>query len=145
MNRRALLAMFALVPMLLSGPVMAGDKSPVDESKIGKLAASAGITTEQAQATVGSLLRLSQGRLETSQFDRIAEVVPKQADYMGTAERLGVFADDIGIQNVAALNAGLAKIGVTPEQVAKVASGLSGYVSKAAGAEVGGFFANSIK
>jgi hypothetical protein len=29
--------------------------------------------------------------------------------------------------------------------VAKVASELTGYVTKAAGAEVGGFFANSIK
>ena len=145
MNRRALLALFALVPMLLSGPVLAGDREPVDESKIGKLAASAGITTEQAQATVGSLLRLSQGRLETSQYDQIAKVVPKQADYMAVAERLGVFSDDIGIENLAALNAGLGKIGVKPDQVAKVASELTGYVTKAAGGEVGGFFANSIK
>jgi hypothetical protein len=145
MNRRALLALFALVPMLLAGPAMAGDKEKVDESKIGKLAASAGITTEQAEATVGSLLRLAQGRLETSQYDRIAEVVPKQADYMQVAERLGVFEDDIGIENAAALNAGLAKIGVKPDQVAKVASELTGYITKAAGNEVGGFFANSIK
>ena len=145
MNRRVLLALFALVPMLLSGYATAGDKDKVDESKIGKLAASAGITSEQAQATVGSLLRLSQGRLETSQYDQIAEVVPKQADYMAVAERLGVFEDDIGIQNVAALNAGLAKIGVKPDQVAKVASELAGYVTKAAGNEAGGFFANSIK
>ena len=145
MNRRALLALFALIPMLLAGPAMAGDKEKVDESKIGKLAASAGITTEQAQATVGGLLRLSQGRLETSQYDRIAEVVPKQADYMQVAERLGVFEDDIGIENPAALNAGLAKIGVKPDQVAKVSSELAGYITKAAGHEVGGFFANSIK
>jgi hypothetical protein len=145
MNRRVLLALFALVPMLLAGPAMAGGKEMVDESKIGKLAASAGITSEQAQATVGGLLRLAQGRLETSQYDRIAAVVPKQADYMGVAERLGVFEDDIGIENFAALNAGLAKIGVKPDQVTKVASELSGYVTKAAGNEVGGFFANSIK
>jgi hypothetical protein len=143
MNRRVLLALFALVPMLLAGPAMAGGKEMVDESKIGKLAASAGITTEQAQATVGGLLRLSQGRLETSQYDQIAEVVPKQADYMGVAQRLGVYTD--AIENAAALNAGLAKIGVKPDQVAKVASELSGYVTKAAGNEAGGFFANSIK
>jgi hypothetical protein len=145
MNRRALLALFALVPMLLAGHAMAAEDAKVDESKIGKLAASAGITSEQAQATVGSLLRLSQGRLEISQFDKIAAVVPKQADYMAVAERLGVFSDDIGIQNLAALNDGLGKIGVKPDQVAKVASELAGYVTKAAGAETGGFFANSIK
>jgi len=143
MNRRLLLALFALVPMLLSGYATAGDKDKVDESKIGKLAASAGITSEQAQATVGSLLRLSQGRLETSQYDRIAEGVPKQAEYMALAQRLGVFGDSI--ENAAAMNAGLGKIGVKPDQVATVASELTGYVTKAAGAEVGGFFANSIK
>lgn len=145
MNRRALLALFALVPMLLSGYATAGDKEKVDESKIGMLATSAGITSEQAQATVGSLLRLSQGRLEISQYDQIAEVVPKQTEYMAVAERLGVFQDDIGIENVAALKAGLAKIGVKPEQVSKVASGLTDYVTKAAGGEVGAFFASSIK
>lgn len=143
MNRRVLLALFALVPMLLGGPAMAGEKDKVDESKIGKLAASAGITSEQAQATVGSLLRLSQGRLETSQYDQIGEVVPKQADYMAVAQRLGVYAD--AIESRAALNAGLGKIGVKPDQVAKVASELAGYITKAAGTEAGGFFANSIK
>ena len=144
MNRRTLLALFALVPMLLSGQATADD-GKVDESKIGKLAASAGITTEQAQATVGSLLRLSQARLETSQYDQVEEVVPKQADYMAVAERLGVFEDDIGIENAAALNAGLAKIGVTPDQVAKVASELTKYIGKAAGPDVGRFFAAAIR
>jgi len=46
--------------------------------------------------------------------------------------------------NAAALNAGLGKIGVKPDQVAKVASELTGYVTKAP-VPKSRFFANSIK
>lgn len=144
MNRRVLLALFALVPMLLSGCASTGGDK-VDDSKIGKLAASVGVTSEQAQAGVGSLLRLSQGRLDTSQYAKVAAVVPNADQYMATASRLGVFQDDIGLENVAAMNAGLAKIGVTPAQSAKMASEVAAYITKAAGPDVGKFFANSIK
>lgn len=59
MNRRLLLTVLALIPLALSGCASTGS---LDDTKIGKLASSLGLTSEQAQAGVGAMLKLSQAR-----------------------------------------------------------------------------------
>jgi outer membrane murein-binding lipoprotein Lpp len=140
MNRRLLLAALALIPFALSGCASTG---MVDDSKIGKLATSLGLTTEQAQAGVGSMLSLAENRLDPAEYAKISAVVPRGNEFMALANRLGAFQGSVG--NAAGLNSAFAKLGISPEQAAKLVPTVSDYVSKAAGPGVGLAFANAMK
>lgn len=140
MNRRLLLAAVAMIPFALSG---CATTSTVDDSKIGKLASSLGITSEQAQAGVGAMLSLAQERLDPAEFARIAAVVPRSNEYIALAGRLGAFQGSVA--NPAGLATAFGKLGISPEQGAKLVPAVTDYVSKAADPGVGQLFANAMK
>ena len=140
MNRRILLTVLAMVPLLLSGCASTG---AVDNSKIGKLATSLGMSTEQAQAGVGSMLKLSQARLDPAEYAKIAAVVPRADEYMALAGRLGAYQG--AVPTAAGLSGAFDKLGITPEQVSKFVPAVTDYVSKAADPGVGMVLANSLK
>ena len=140
MNRRILLTVLAMVPLLLSGCASTG---AVDNSKIGKLATSLGMSTEQAQAGVGAMLKLSQARLDAAEYAKIAAVVPRADEYMALAGRLGAYQG--AVPTAAGLSGAFDKLGITPEQVSKFVPAVTDYVSKAADPGVGMVLANSLK
>lgn len=140
MNRRILLTVFAMVPLLLSGCASTG---AVDNSKIGKLATGLGMSTEQAQAGVGAMLKLSQARLDPAEYAKIAAVVPRADEYMALAGRLGAYQG--AVPTAAGLSGAFDKLGITPEQVSKFVPAVTDYVSKAADPGVGMVLANSLK
>jgi hypothetical protein len=140
MRRRTLLILVALIPFALSGTALAGT---IDNSRIGKLASSLGLTSEQAQAGLGSMLKLSQERLDPAGYARIAGVIPRADEYVALARRLGAFKG--AVANTSGLNSAFSKLGISPEQAAKFVPELTDYVSKAASPDVGMLFANSLK
>jgi len=140
MKRRILLIAVALIPLALSCTASAGT---VDNSKIGKLATSLGLSSEQAQAGLGSMLRLSQERLEPASYAKIAAVFPRSNEYIALAKRLGAFKGVVA--NPSGLNSAFNKLGFSPEQAAKFTTEVTGYVSSAANPGVGMQFANSLK
>lgn len=140
MKRRFLLTTFALIPLLLAGCASTG---AVDNSKIGKLAGDLGMTTEQAQAGTGAVLKLAQARLEVADFEKIAAVVPRGNEYMALAGRLGAFQG--AVPSAGGLSSAFEKIGITPSQASKFVPALTDYVSTAAGRDVGMMLANALK
>jgi hypothetical protein len=141
MNRRFLLTVFATIPLLLSG--CATSTHGVDDSKIGKLASELGMTTEQAQAGVGAMLKVSEVRLDPAQYDRIASVIPRGDEYVELARRLGAFQGAVPTSE--GLGSAFAALGVTPEQAARFVPAVTDYVSTAAGRDVGMSMANALK
>jgi len=142
MNRRFLLMLCALVPVLLTGCASTGGGA-IDDSKIGRLAGSVGVTSEQAQAGVGAMLSLAQQRLDTGEFQKIAGVIPRANEYVALGTRLGAYQD--AITSATGLSAAFGKIGISPEQANKFVPTVTDYVSKAAGRDVGLVFANAMK
>jgi hypothetical protein len=115
----------------------------VDNSKIGKLATDLGMTTEQAQAGAGAMLKLAQARLDRGQYARIAAVVPRANEYIALASRLGAFQG--AVPSAGGLAGAFDKVGITPDQASTFMPALTGYVSEAAGPQVGMLLANAMK
>jgi hypothetical protein len=140
MKGRFLLTALALIPLFLSSCASTG---AVDNSKIGKLAGDLGMSTEQAQAGTGAVLKLAQARLNVASYARIAAVIPRGDEYMALAGRLGAFQG--AVPTAAALSSAFDKIGITPAQASKFVPTLTDYVSTAAGPDVGMLLRNSLK
>jgi outer membrane murein-binding lipoprotein Lpp len=135
-----LLAAFAVVSLVLSGCASTGT---VDESSVGRLAADVGVTTEQAQAGIGTMLKLAQARLAVSEYDRISAVVPRGNEYTALADRLGAFQG--ATPTATGLAGAFAKLGFTPAQAERFVPEVTNYVSKAAGTDVGMQLGNAMR
>lgn len=140
MDRRILLTLLAMIPLALSG---CASTSAIDNSKIGKLASSVGLTTEQAQAGVGAMLKLSEMRLDPAEYAKIASVIPRANEYMALAGRLDAFQG--AVPTAAGLSGAFGKLGFSPEQAAKFVPEVTNYVTKAASPDVGMAFARSLQ
>jgi len=141
MNRRFLLLAVTLVPLLVTGCASTGGE--IDNTRIGKLASSLGLTTEQAQAGAGVVLSRAQQALDPATYGRIAAVVPRANEYMAQASRSGAFVGSVG--DVAELNAAFSKLGFSQSQVDRFVPTLTDYVSGAAGPDVGMSLANTLR
>jgi hypothetical protein len=132
MMRRLLLTALALMPLMLSGYATASTKDKtIDNSLLGELSTSLGITSEQGQGALGSMLSLAQNRLDIAQFQQIAKYIPRYAEYIQAARDMGLFAESINIP--AQLDTAFSKIGMTPEQVGKFVPAITGYLEKFGG------------
>lgn len=140
MDRRFLLTLLAMIPLTLAG---CASTSGIDNSKIGKLANSLGLTSEQAQAGVGAMLKLSEMRLDPAEYSRITSVIPRANEYMALAGRLDAFQG--AAPTAAGLSAAFSKLGFSPDQAAKFVPEVTDYVSKAASRDVGMAFARSLQ
>ena len=140
MKRRILLIAVALIPLVLSGCASTG---AIDDSKLGKLASSLGLSSEQAQAGVGAMLRLSEERLDPAGYSKITSVIPRADEYIALAQRLGAFQG--AVANASGLSSAFGKLGISPEQAAKFIPEVTGYVSSAASPDVGMSFAIALK
>jgi hypothetical protein len=140
MNRRILLIAVALIPLALSG---CASTSGIDNSKLGKLASDLGLSSEQAQAGVGAMLRLSEERLDPASYARISAAIPRADEYIALAKRLDAFKG--AVPSASGLNSAFGKLGISPEQAARFVPEVTGFLSNSAGPDVGMLFANSLK
>jgi len=142
MMRRLLLTAIALMPLALSG-LASASKPMLDESALGKLAQSVGISSETAQAALGSMLTLTQSRVDTGQFQRVAEYIPRWNEYIEAGRQMGAFSESISTP--AQLNDAFSKLGMTPEQVGKFVPAVTDYLAKVGGGEVAEFMRGALR
>jgi hypothetical protein len=143
MMRRLLLTAFALVPLLLSGSGCATTaKKQIDDSKLGQLASSVGISTQTAQGALGSMLDLTQRRVDTGQFQQITQYIPRAQAYIDGAQQMGAYQG--GVRNAADLQASFAKLGMSPEQSQKFVAAVTSYLEEAGGQQVSSLLSGAL-
>lgn len=101
-----------------------------------------GVTEEQANGGVGSMLKLAQEKLSAGDFDQIAKAVPGSSKYLDSAKKLlggGNVGDKAGLQST------FSKLGMSPDMVDKFKPMLTQLVSTAGGEKYGSMLANVLK
>jgi Protein of unknown function VcgC/VcgE (DUF2780) len=133
MKRMYLLCLLVL-PLLTSCEATPPTSRGTD-ALISGLTSTLGVTEEQAQGGVGSILTLAQEKLAAGDFDKIAEVIPGSEEYLDMAKDLGAVTGQVG--NLTGLNSALGRLGITPDQAAKFVPAVTDAVTKTGGPEVG--------
>ncbi len=141
MNGR--LAMSALVLLSLLLTACSTTSAMMDESKLGTLSSSLGMTSQQAQGGLGSMLVVARQRLANDDYLRIVKYVPESDQYVGVARELSVF--EKASSTATALNAAFSKLGITPEQQAKFIAAVTDYLTKAGGRDVGNLMTGALR
>lgn len=143
MHRRILVPGLLLAVLVFSGcastdsTVASATKalSGNSSSLLAALTSSLGITQNQAEGGVGSMLKLAQEKLAAGDFDKIAAAIPGAQKYLDKARSLGAFAGSIG--DMAGLTSAFGKLGISPATAAKFVPTVTDFVSKTGGADVG--------
>lgn len=106
-----------------------------------------GSTPEQAAGAAGALFGLAKSRLKPDQFSQIAKAVPGMNSLLGAAPGgAGAFSKLAGsAAGLGAATQAFSKLGLSPDMVSKAIPYLTGFVSKAGGANVGSLLAGVLK
>ena len=117
---------------------LSGGSNPL----MGTLMSSLGVTQQQAEGGVGSILKLANEKLVKGDFDQVAALIPGASKYMDTAKKLGAYGSQIG--NLAGLTSSLGKLGISPDTAAKFIPAVTDFVGKAGGSELGAKLAGAL-
>ena len=153
MQRRKLLLAISLAPLSLPLHAWAGDpvntdallsgaKSAASGSLTGLLTRNLGVTQNQAEGGVGSILKLAQEKLSAGDFDMVAKAVPGAQKYLDKARSLGAYTG--ALNDMAGLNGALSKLGIPPETSAKLVPAVTNYVGKVGGSKVGALLKSAL-
>jgi hypothetical protein len=122
---------------------------------VGPVVSELGVTPRQAQAAAGTLFGLSKTKLSAADFAKVAGVVPNMEGLLKAAptpskqSALDVIAGQAGAATglgaVASVAGTLTKIGLKPEQIAKLAPTVVKVVQTKGGAEVAQLLVNALK
>ena len=148
--RKLLLAALLALPFataLAADPIntdslLSSAKSAAPGSLTGLLSKNLGVTQNQAEGGVGSMLKLAQEKLSAGDFDMVAKAVPGAQKYLDKAKSLGAYTG--AVNNAAGLNGALAKLGIPPETAAKFMPMVTNYVGKVGGPKVGALFKSAL-
>ena len=133
MHRRNLMAkgLILVTFMALSGAATAQfSLDPYD-----LLSKSLGMSKDQLEGGLGSILTLAQEKLVKGDFDKIAAAIPGASKYLEQAKKLGAVTGPLN--DLAGLNGALGKLGISPETASRFLPAVSDLVSKTAGEDVG--------
>jgi hypothetical protein len=121
---------------------------------VGSVVSELGVTPRQAQAAAGTVFGLSKTKLSAGDFAKIAGVVPGMEGLLkaapaGKQSALDVIAGQAGgasgLGAIAGVASTLTKLGLKPDQIAKLAPTLVKAVQSKGGAEVAGLLAGALK
>ena len=145
MNRRWLLGTLAALPAVAGAQSLDSLKGLLSSSDpiVGALKSTLGVTDNQAQGGLGSILTLAQEKLAKGDFDKIAQVVPGTQKYLDAAKKLGAVTGPL--TNSAGLNSALSRLGIAPETAAKFAPTALDAVGKVGGDSVRNLLAGALK
>jgi hypothetical protein len=132
MQRRSVIATGLILATLVFSSTATAQLSldPVD--LLGK---SLGMSKDQLEGGLGSVLTLAQEKLVKGDFDKIAAVIPGASKYLEQAKKLGAVTGPLN--DVAGLNGALGKLGISPETASRFLPAVSELVGKVGGPEVG--------
>jgi hypothetical protein len=102
---------------------------------MGLLRSTLGLSQEQLEGGLGSILTLAQEKLVAGDFDKIASVIPGADRYLAQAKELGAVIGPIG--NTAGLNESLGRLGINQETAEKFVPAVKEVVSRLGGEDVG--------
>ena len=102
-----------------------------------------GLSKDQLQGGLGSVLKLAQEKLQKGDFDKLAAAIPGASGYLDKAKSLG--AVNGPLKDVGGLNAALGKLGIKPDTASKFLSELPGIVSKTGGEDAGKLLSSVLK
>jgi|KBSSwiStaDraftv2_1062776.scaffolds.fasta_scaffold508451_2 hypothetical protein len=122
--------------------LMSTAKSAASGSLTGLLSKNLGVTQNQAEGGVGSMLKLAQEKLSAGDFDMVAKAVPGAQKYLDKARSLGAYTG--AVNNAAGLNGALARLGIPPETSAKFMPMVTNYVGKVGGPKVGALLKSAL-
>jgi len=156
MQRIKLLIAFTLVSLPLSMTASAADPLNTDALKstansamnsasgslTSMLSSKLGVTQNQAEGGVGSILKLAQEKLSAGDFDQVAKAIPGASKYLDKAKSLGAYTGALG--NLAGLNGALSKLGIPPETSAKLIPAVTNYVGKIGGSKTGALLKSAL-
>jgi hypothetical protein len=147
MERRTLLIGLSLLSLVMTANAAAqtlpGSLQSMANPLLGKLTSSLGVTQDQAEGGVGSILTLAQEKLAKGDFDKIAALIPGASGYLEKAKSLGAVTGPL--LNGAGLNGALGKLGIDAATAAKFIPQVTKFVSKAGGSKLGGLLTNALK
>lgn len=144
MNRRLAMSALVLLPLLLTACSTTSTTSTMtDKSKLGTLASTLGITAQQAQGGLGSMLVIAQQRLANKDYLSIVKYIPEADQYVGVARQLNVFEQ--ASSTATALDAAFTKLGITPAQQEQFIAAVTDYLTKAGGRDVGNLMTGALK
>ncbi|HTO90149.1 MAG TPA: DUF2780 domain-containing protein [Candidatus Sulfotelmatobacter sp.] len=109
---------------------------------ISSLTSSLGLSATQAIGGAGALLGLAQKNLAGADWSKVAGAIPGASSLISEAKSLGGISK---FTDLAGLSSAFSKMGLTGDQVKSVSSGLTDFVSKAAGPDLGTKLAGAIK
>jgi hypothetical protein len=141
MLRRNLITCFALIATAI--PVTSSAANPFSNPLMATLTSKLGITQDQAEGGVGSMLTLAQEKLAKGDFDKIASVIPGASKYLDKAKSLGAVTGALG--NGAGLTGAFSKLGINSETAAKFVPMVTKFVGKTGGKDLGTKFATALK
>lgn len=137
MNRRTLA--FALVMFSVAGSASA---QSLPNPLMTSLMSSLGVTQDQAEGGLGSMLTLAQEKLAAGDFDKIAGVIPGASKYLDKAKSLGAVAGPLA--NAAGLSGAFSKLGISPATASKFIPKVTKYVGKVGGKDLGSKLASAL-
>jgi hypothetical protein len=152
MHRRILIPALLLVTIALTSCSSTSTPTPSSAASalsggsnplMGMLTSTLGVTPQQAEGGVGSILKLANEKLVKGDFDQIAALIPGASKYMDTAKKLGAYAGTIG--DLAGLTSSLGKLGISPQTAAQFIPAVTDFVGKAGGSDLGAKLAGVLK
>ena len=102
-----------------------------------------GLSKDQLQGGLGSVLKLAQEKLQKGDFDKVAAAIPGASGYLDKAKSLG--AVNGPLKDLGGLNAALGKLGINPDTASKFLSQLPGLVTKTGGEDAGKLLSSVLK
>jgi len=145
MNRRWLIGALTALPVVAKAQSLDSLKGLLSSTDpiVGALKSALGVTDNQAQGGLGSILTLAQEHLAKGDFDKIAQVVPGAQKYLDAAKKLGAVTGPV--KNSAGLNSAYSKLGIAPETAAKFTPTVLDAVGKVGGDSVKNLLAGALK
>lgn len=97
----------------------------------GMLSDQLGVTEDQAEGGIGSMLSLASERLSADDFQKLAGAIPGADGYIDRAKELGAVAGPL--KSMADLNGALSKLGISPEMAGRFVPMVTDLVGKVGG------------
>src|SRR5262249_23414843 len=132
MQRRNFVA-GGLALILALGQVSPARPATVDPFQV--LGKSLGMTKDQMQGGLGSMLKLAQEKLAKGDFDKVASAIPGAGQLMNKAKGLGAISGPV--KDLAGLDKAFTRLGISEKTASKFLSSVPEIVSKAGGEDVG--------
>jgi hypothetical protein len=94
-----------------------------------------GMSEDQMEGGLGSILTLAQEKPSAGDFDKIASVIPGASGYLEKAKELGAVVGPLG--SVEGLNGALGRLGIDQETAEKFVPAIKDLVGRLGGSDVG--------